>query len=190
MSDVENSIITIPTSQYSHCWKKHCKLVLNKCKMVSKTQYLPLYNYKVVSIGFYSPLSLVLKLKVFFNNDWQIHKARSWVLLIITKEAWTKKLMKLRIKSYIFSILRQPLTKMLSWKRKKISWKNVNFCQKSPADGTLKPFETNSQHFFCLFYFEPCKSRECFWLITCTDVNWISTKSPLTKQMSQHKFNV
>ena len=36
--------------------------------MVSKTQYLPLYNYKVARIGFYSPLSLVLRLKVFFNN--------------------------------------------------------------------------------------------------------------------------
>ena len=38
--------------------------------MVGKTQYSPLYNYKVASIGFYSPLSLVLRLKVFFNNDY------------------------------------------------------------------------------------------------------------------------
>ena len=36
--------------------------------MVGKTQYSPLYNYKVASIGFYSPVSLVLRLKVFFNN--------------------------------------------------------------------------------------------------------------------------
>ena len=85
MSVVENSIITIRTSEYSHCWKKPFKLVFKKCKMVSKTQYLPVYNYKVASIGFYSPLSLVQRSKVFFNNDWQIHKARSWVLLTITK---------------------------------------------------------------------------------------------------------
>ena len=77
MSDLENSIITIPTSQYSHCWKNLVKFVKKgqmnalqrkTCKIVSKTQYLPLYNYKVASIGFYSPLSLVLRLKVFFNN--------------------------------------------------------------------------------------------------------------------------
>ena len=40
-----------------------------KKNMVSKTQYSSLYNYKVASIGFYSPLSLVLRLKVFFNNE-------------------------------------------------------------------------------------------------------------------------
>ena len=36
--------------------------------MVSKTQYSSLYNYKVASIGFYLPLSLLLSLKVFFNK--------------------------------------------------------------------------------------------------------------------------
>ena len=36
-----------------HCWKIHLILVIGK--VVSKTQYLPLCNCKVMSIGFYSP---------------------------------------------------------------------------------------------------------------------------------------
>ena len=49
--------------------KKTLLKMWKNCKMVSKPQYSPLYNYKVVSIALYSLLTLVLRLKVFFNND-------------------------------------------------------------------------------------------------------------------------
>ena len=55
--------------------------------MVGKTQYSPLYNYKVASIGFYSPLYLVLRTKVFFNK-WGL-EATFWNIILMISSLCT-----------------------------------------------------------------------------------------------------
>ena len=48
--------------------QKNCQINAVQNEMVSKTQYSPLCKCKVASIGFYSPLHLLIRSKVFFNN--------------------------------------------------------------------------------------------------------------------------